>query len=162
MRVYRVFERKHTASAFTGEGAQRFGGRWNSPGVAVVYAASNFALALLEIMANARRGRIPPEMVFCTVDIPDGVLIGEVRESDLPGAWHESPAPPETQIIGDAFVRDGKSVGLWVPSAVSRIERNIILNPRHADFARLGIGAIEDVPVDERLREPRASRRARK
>lgn len=153
MRVYRVFERKHVALAFTGEGAQRFGGRWNSPGVAVVYAASNFALALLEIMVNARRGRIPPDMAFCAVDVPDDVVIGAVQESALPKGWHGSPVPPETQAIGDAFVRDGKTVGLWVPSAVSRIEQNMILNPNHADFSRLIIGTIQDVPVDERLQE---------
>lgn len=153
MRVYRVFERKNAAIAFTGEGAQRYGGRWNSSGVAVVYAASNFALALLEIMANARRGRIPPDMMFCAVDIPDEVVIGAVPQSALPKDWHGSPAPPETQAIGNAFVRDGKTVGLWVPSAVSRIEQNMILNPNHADFSRLIIGEIQDVPMDKRLQE---------
>jgi len=158
LRVFRVFERKHREEAFTGEGARRFGGRWNSPGVRVVYAATSFALALLEIMANARRGRIPPGIVFCTVDLPDGVHVDTLDELILPPTWYKAPAPPELQALGDAWVQRGESVALLVPSAITRIESNAILNPNHVDFAQLTIGALRDIPVDERLREPQRRR----
>lgn len=160
-RVFRAFERKHVATAFTGEGARLFGGRWNSPGVGVVYASSSLALALLEIMANARR-RIPPGFVFCTIDIPDDARVKTLDASTLPPLWYEAPAPPELQEIGDAWVRAGTSVALLVPSAIARIEENVLLNPEHEDFARLIIGAPQGIPVDERLRPTRGRRRGRR
>ena len=39
-------------NAFSGEGARRFGGRWNSPGVAVVYLSEHQSLAALEIFVH--------------------------------------------------------------------------------------------------------------
>lgn len=158
--MFRAFQRKHAATAFTGEGARLFGGRWNSPGKSVVYASSSLALALLEIMANARR-RIPPGLVFCTVDIPDGVTVDTLDVSRLPPRWYESPAPPALQAAGDAWIDGAISVALVVPSAIARIEENVLLNPAHRDFARLLVGEAQDVPVDDRLREAR-SRRAPK
>jgi RES domain-containing protein len=151
LRVYRVFHRRHAATAFSGDGARRFGGRWNSPGVAMVYTSSSFALALLELMVNARRGRTPPGMVYCIVDVPDGVRIDAIRETTLPPCWFAYPAPHELQSIGDQWARRGRSVGLIVPSAIVRIENNVLLNPSHAEFARLSIGEPQEFPIDERF-----------
>jgi RES domain-containing protein len=92
-------------------------------------------------------------MVYCTVDIPDEVRIDEVRESTLPRRWFAYPAPPELQSIGDRWLRRGKSVGLMVPSAIARIETNVLLNPNHAEFRRLSIGVPQELPIDERLQK---------
>lgn len=151
MRAYRTFERKHEATAFTGEGARLYGGRWNSVGVPIVYVASSFALALLEIMANARPGRVPPGMVYSVVDIPD-YLVEILDVSRLPATWYEAPAPLECQAAGDEWVRGGSSVALLVPSAIARIENNVLLNPSHRDFAQVSIGATLNMPIDDRLR----------
>ena len=37
--AWRIVKAKHAASAFSGKGAADSGGRWNSRGVAVVYAS---------------------------------------------------------------------------------------------------------------------------
>jgi RES domain-containing protein len=42
--VYRLVRRERAAEALSGEGARRYGGRWNPPGAAVVYAAESRAL----------------------------------------------------------------------------------------------------------------------
>lgn len=138
--------------AFTGEGARRYGGRWNSPGVPAIYTASSLALGLLEVMANARRVGVPPGYAYCEVDIPDDIHTEHIDIAVLPVAWHVFPAPPELQSIGDAWLRAGEAVALFVPSAIVRIEPNVILNPAHADFARLRTGPACDLPVDDRLR----------
>lgn len=39
-------------TAFNGEGARRYGGRWGSKGTALVYAAENLPLALLETLVG--------------------------------------------------------------------------------------------------------------
>ena len=36
-----------------------FGGRWNSPGRRVIYAAESYAGAMLEVLVNANIGRMP-------------------------------------------------------------------------------------------------------
>ncbi len=155
MRLFRVFARKHRATALSGEGARRFGGRWNSPGLAVVYASSSFSLALLEMMANARRGHVPPGMLYCTIDIPDDAAIDTLPARALPPKWYRSPPSPQLAAIGDAWLTRGEAVALLVPSAIARIENNALLNPHHRDFARLVAGAPHDVPADDRLRERR-------
>ena len=42
--AWRIVKQKHSRSAFSGEGARRFGGRWNSPGVSMVYLAHRRSL----------------------------------------------------------------------------------------------------------------------
>jgi RES domain-containing protein len=151
LRVYRAFERKHEATAFSGEGARLYGGRWNSVGTAVIYSASTFSLALLEIMVNASSARIPPTMAFAPIDIPGDVAIERLDVATLPGDWADTPAPGECQLAGDAWVRAAETVALVVPSAVARIETNVLLNPAHRDFARLVIGGVAPMAIDGRL-----------
>ena len=40
---------------------------------------------------------------------------------------------------------------LWVPSAVSPYESNVLFNQRHADFTRLHVHPPEPAHVDTRL-----------
>jgi len=134
----------------TGEGAARAGGRWNSKGVSVVYASETLALALLEIMANARR-KIPPGKVYVTIDIPDDVRVDSIHPRDLPARWSTSPAPARLAQIGDEWIRRKRSAVLFVPSAIVPLERNVLLNPEHVDFKRLAIGAMQKIAVDPRL-----------
>jgi RES domain-containing protein len=151
LRAFRIFARKHRATAFTGEGARHYGGRWNSPGLAAVYASTFFSLALLEIVTNARGGHIPPDMLYCVIEIPDSIRIDTLDETSLPEAWFAYPAPATLQAIGDNWLASGSAVALLVPSAIARIEHNLLLNPAHPDFSGLIIGEALPVPVDSRL-----------
>ena len=161
MRIYRVFDRAYRASALTGEGAARAGGRWNSTGVEVVYASESLALALLEMMANARR-KIPPGKVYMTIDIPDDVRIESVRAQDLPPRWTVAPAPRRLAEIGDDWIRRKKTVALFVPSAIVPVEHNVLLNPAHPDFKRLAIGSPQRIAVDSRLQVRTARQTSRR
>jgi RES domain-containing protein len=152
LRVYRAFERKRAATAFSGEGARLYGGRWNSVGTAILYTSQTFSLALLEIMVNAASARLPSDMVYVPIDIPDSVLHETLDVAALPKNWSGYPPPPECQRAGDSWARRGETVALVVPSAVARIERNVLLNPAHPDFARFVIGEIEPMTIDARLR----------
>ena len=44
--VYRICKTKYAATAFDGEGAFRFGGRWNGRSTRMIYTAGSLALAL--------------------------------------------------------------------------------------------------------------------
>jgi RES domain-containing protein len=50
--AWRITKQKHVKSAFSGEGARLYGGRWNSQGVPVVYVAQSQALAVLEVLVH--------------------------------------------------------------------------------------------------------------
>jgi RES domain-containing protein len=55
-KAWQIVKTRYAASAFDGEGARRFGGRWSSKGVRVVYTAESVALAVLKgINATASR-----------------------------------------------------------------------------------------------------------
>lgn len=50
--AHRIFKTKYSGAWFEGEGAYRFGGRWNTPGTRIMYTASTLPLALLEVLVH--------------------------------------------------------------------------------------------------------------
>jgi len=50
--AWRIVRASRSQTAFTGEGPWRFGGRWNSPGVRVVYVSEHQSTAAFEVFAN--------------------------------------------------------------------------------------------------------------
>lgn len=151
MRVYRILEAKHAPTAFTGEGARLYSGRWNSPGIPMVYAASSLSLAILEMLVNTSTLRLPRDMVYATIDIPEDAAPLPIDLARLPAKWHQTPAPRELALAGDEWVRSLQSVALIVPSAIARIEDNVLLNPEHSHYRRLTFGAVLPVAIDPRL-----------
>ena len=53
--------------------------------------------------------------------------------------------------MGEKWLTDGASVGLRVPSVVTKGEFSILLNPNHPDFKSLKIGAPEPYLFDNRI-----------
>ena len=111
---------KPRRSAFSGEGARRFGGRWNSPGVAVVYLSEHQSLAALEIFVHLQP-LIPHEKYLAYFVEWDQAHIEELSTRKLPLDWRASPPGPATMQIGDQWVREARSVVLAVPSAIVRV-----------------------------------------
>jgi RES domain-containing protein len=161
MRVWRVCKAEHARTAFTGEGAILYAGRWHHAGTPVVYCSESRALAVLEQLVHLHRNRLPPHFVCFAVEIPEGVAIDAVQIRNLPAQWRRQPGPPELQEIGTRWAESGESVALEVPSAVVPKEHNVLLNPRHPDFGRLAIGDPEPFAFDERLVGPRPGDRRR-
>lgn len=152
MRVFRICQLSHASSAFTGDGAVLYPGRWHARGSRVVYASESRALAALEQLVHLHRPRLPADFVCFSVDIPDDLAIPAIPIGTLPAEWRKHPGPPELQEMGSAWIAAGTSVCLEVPSAVVPGEHNVLLNPRHPDFSRLAIGPAEPFAFDDRLR----------
>jgi RES domain-containing protein len=161
MRVWRICKAEHAATAFTGEGAILYPGRWHHPGTPVVYCSESRALAALEQLVHLHHNRLPRNFVCFGVEIPDDLAIREVWTKDLPAAWRRQPGPPELRDIGTRWAESGETVALQVPSAVVPGEHNFLLNPRHPDCGRLAIGDLEPFEFDERLVEPHTPGRRR-
>ncbi|MEX2528588.1 MAG: RES family NAD+ phosphorylase [Gemmatimonadota bacterium] len=148
--AWRIVKERHAESAFDGEGARKFGGRWNSPGTAVVYASESRALCLLEVLSGLRS--IKPLQAYVVIPVAfDDALIRGVEREQLPPQWTHSPPHPSTQQMGDAWVDRGESVVLRVPSVIIPDEFNFLLNPAHPDFAQLQVGSPQALSIDARL-----------
>lgn len=148
--AWRIVKKRGAANAFDGEGARLFGGRWNSPGVAVVYVASSRSLAALEMAVHLDRSMLLASFVLIPCRF-DERLVTTVNRSTLPAQWRRDPASSTLAAIGDGWVKAGESAVLQVPSAIVEAETNFLLNPAHGDFRLIKIGAAEDFEFDPRL-----------
>ncbi len=70
MRFYRIADSRHSPE--TGEGARLHGGRWNSPGRAVIYACETMTGAMLEKLVHTN-GRMPKHQVGVTYEAPNAL-----------------------------------------------------------------------------------------
>ncbi len=143
--AWRIVKRKLARDAFSGEGARLYGGRWNSPGVSVVYAAQTQSLAALELLVHLENSDLLYEYVVIEARC-DPALITRIPKSDLPQDWRASPPPASTRAIGDAWIAEEPSPVLELPSAVIPAENIFLLNPQHPAFEKIRIG--EPVPFE--------------
>ena len=148
--AWRLLKRRFAKHAFDGEGARLYGGRWNSPGVPVIYCSATASLAVLEVFANVNRGELAEEYVLFSCSFQESIV--ETLDPDvLPRNWRRSPAPHELQELGDEWIRNAKSAVLKVPSAIIEHEYNYLLNPLHRRFKSVARGRPEKFSLDLRL-----------
>jgi RES domain-containing protein len=130
-RVYRVCRAIH--ARLDGEGAKRVGGRWNSPGHAVVYMADSISLAVLENLVHMAKQDFPVGYVSVSASIPDELRI--LTENDMKESLPDS-GPLE---LGDHWVDSLASAVLRVRSAVIPDEFNFqsAASGFRADYCRI-------------------------
>lgn len=148
--LWRVVKRKHAATAFDGKAAQRFGGRWNSPGRRAVYASATKSLAVLEVVVHLDVGRPLPRLVAFTFHVDDK-LVDRLPVRRLPRHWRTPGGLLMTQKIGDEWLASDRALALAVPSAIVPEEWNYLLNPEHPGFGRLRFGRAIPFLLDPRL-----------
>jgi len=150
--AWRVVRAKYAAppyDPFDGEGARKSGGRWNSPGVAMVYTTWAISLAVLETLVHAEElnSLLEKRMASFAFDDADVAVAGVAANKPLSLA--------EYRMIGDTWIAAKTSPVLRVPSVVIPQEFNYLLNPEHPDFPRIRPTATkwEPLPIDRRLLE---------
>jgi RES domain-containing protein len=157
MRFWRICRERYAAEAASGEGAQLVGGRWNSPGVRVVYASTSLALAAVETFVNLEPNLQPADLVAITGEIPDELEIARIDVDALPRNGYVTRGD-SLRRFGDEWIRAGKTVALLVPSAAIRTEWNILLNPAHAEFAKIKLQPPQRFEFDARMFRDRMSK----
>jgi RES domain-containing protein len=152
LRAWRICKRRYLETAFSGEGAYRYGGRWNSKGRRVLYLGGSAALAALEVIVHLKDASDLDQLdyVYVPVDF-DSELVSYPTE--LPDDWNHYPAPLSAAKLGDDWVSDGHHAILEVPSAVISVEKNYLLNPLHSDFRKIAIGEPVAFEFDSRLKK---------
>jgi RES domain-containing protein len=145
MFVYRIASRRYAAD--NSEGARLYGGRWNKPGTAVIYAATTRSLAALEVIVH--NGGIPGDYRVIAIEL-SGLAIQEIVMSQLPDRWPDEESLPTTANLGTEWVDSGTTAVLRVPSAVIPEEHNYILNPQHPEFKRIHFHETLEL-IDHRL-----------
>jgi RES domain-containing protein len=148
--AWRLVNRRRVGDAFTGDGARRYGGRWNRRGTPVVYLADSLALAALEYFVHLGREAARLRFVYFRVAIPDDAL-EVLRPDDLPTNWRAEPPPRETMDLGSAWTRRARAAVLRVPSALVPVEFNYVLNPLHPDSRRVRHARPEPFHFDPRM-----------
>ena len=148
--AWRIVRAARANSAFTGEGARLYGGRWNSQGTAVIYVSEHECLAALELLVHLHP--LPPDDRYLSFRLEwDDKLTERFAVKNLPAHWNAEPPDFERMQIGDEWARAEKSVALAVPSVLSASEMNFLLNPRHADFKKIKISEPIAYRFDSRL-----------
>jgi RES domain-containing protein len=150
MKVWRICKAPYAAEAFGGEGARRFGGRWNSRGVPMVYCSSSLALAAIELFVHLEPNLLPKDLVSLAAELPEGEPARRLGESDLPADWWTDDFEPLRE-LGDGWIREKTSLAMLVPSAPLHSEWNVLINPLHPRVAEIRIEAAVPFVFDARM-----------
>ena len=148
MRIYRIGDPKGAYPIFSGKGAVMNAGRWHDVGQEIIYCAEHYSTAMLERLVHYS-GALPKGQHFIEITIPAGTSYEEVLGDAIPG-WYQRDSLSARTYGADWFA-ENRSAILIVPSVVARMEKNVLLNTQHADFA--GIEYSREYPVtwDDRL-----------
>lgn len=141
LRAFRIADDRRPI--FDGAGAALLGGRWNSLGRHVIYAAETYAGAVLERLVHTNIGRIPKHQAYIEIVIPKGLRVEAITADQVPG-WDEA-GQEASRRFGDEWYDQRRTVALMVPSVVTRIERNVLIHQQHPDFEQ--ITASKPLPV---------------
>jgi RES domain-containing protein len=148
--AWRIVRASRARTAFTGEGPWRYGGRWNSPGVRVVYVSEHQSTAAFEVFVNRMPFILEETYKAFHLEWPDHLTeIFPVKK--LPANWRFHPPSLETREIGDRWIQEQRSAGLALPSVISPADTNFLLNPEHPGFKRIRIAPPIDYHFDSRL-----------
>ncbi len=150
MKAYRLVHRAFAHDALSGEGARRYGGRWNSKGQRMVYLADSLALVTLEVLVHTQAADDLLDYVWLELSF-DAELLEKISDEQLPQDWRESPAPESTRALGNRWLLKQSSLLLRVPSAVLPQQHNFLLNPTHPNMTRLQVSDSQALDIDPRL-----------
>lgn len=144
LRLYRLGTSLHPV--WDGAGAALVGGRWNPPGVPVIYAAGTLSLAMLERLVQRRNLR---DTLLVEAEVPEHLAFEDLMAAP-PAGW-QALGSPEAAAAGAAWARAGRTALLRVPSVLVPREANWVVNPRHPDAALIRASPPERLEWDGRF-----------
>ena|ERR1700732_1202506 len=104
---YRLVRQARASDAFIGEGARRFGGRWNPKNISVVYGSEHLSLAVLEFRVN--QGGYDPDDQYVYFQFEfDSALVESIETppTDWLNRFKEDGSITAAQAFGERATRD--------------------------------------------------------
>jgi RES domain-containing protein len=150
MQAWRIAKRAYAMDR-QGTGARLSGGRWNSLGIAALYAGLTPEIAAMEKLIHTG-DILPADLVLARFELPeDEALYLRYPVKSLPKGWDALPSSTAAIALGDQFLLGNSHLGLIVPSAVMPEAFNIVLNPNHPAFADVSLTIVRAFEFDSRL-----------
>ncbi len=154
--AWRLDRTEFASSWDSGEGAYRFGGRWNSKGIRAVYCSVDPATAILEVAVHKgfkALDTVPHILTAMLIDDPAEVHL--VDPASIPNANWLHPGVPSAgqQGFGDRLLARHRFILL--PSTVSTHSWNLIF-ARNASSGAFRVETQEAFALDTRLHPPAA------
>lgn len=146
--AYRIGDPAGVHPIFDATGSTINPGRWNDANHPMIYAAERYSTALLEKLVHGS-GALPPNQHYVEISIPAGLSYEVFQPASYP-RWDLANGKISRD-FGCAWQASGRSVLLVVPSVVARLDNNILINPNHTDFPKIGTGLNIPVYWDSRL-----------
>lgn len=150
MRCYRIVKPAYAATALTGEGARRYGGRWNPPGWRCVYTGGSRALAILELLVHLSPETRDLAFQLLELEMPDDLI---APHRSAPTGWNRHPAGEESQSHGLEWLQKNRFPVFAVPSVIVPQEMNYLLNPASRGFEEIRVIGESRFQLDLRLAE---------
>jgi RES domain-containing protein len=147
LKAYRIADSRR--KIFSGEGAERYGGRWNPVGRPVIYASQSLACAMLESLVHLNDIPIPNSHKYIEITSENRVFIEEVSYEEL--ANFNISNEYETKEYGNKWLEEQRTLVLLVPSIIVPKEKNVVINPNHKEFNQLKASNPEFLKWDRRL-----------
>lgn len=150
-RVYRLVKERFLSTPLSAEGARRWGGRWNPPGIGILYTSATPELTLLEQLVHLPTMPYAdlPRLFLLTLALPETPRV--LSASELPQNWRD-----EADFTGNhqhltGWLRIPDTLAIGVPSAVVSESLNYLLHPLHPTFEQIQVIESKPFPVDVRL-----------
>jgi RES domain-containing protein len=154
IKCYRIGDPHGKYPIFDATGSTINPGRWNTTACAVIYTARYYSTALLEKLVHGS-GSIPKNQHYIEVTLPDNLTYEVFNIHDPASRGWDDQLPNVSQIYGDSWYNQQRSLLLFVPSVVARFDENILINPKHLQFhqiqARGSVSNHTPVTWDSRL-----------
>ncbi len=150
MRIYRLVK-NNFLNDLSGEGARLYGGRWNRKGDALLYFSSNLSLCVLELLTRLDYELITADYSFIEAEVSSNLIIELTKPESLFENWRANPPISYTQDYGSNWIKEGRSLGMSVSSAVLPSESNILINPSHPSISKLKVVHKSALHLDSRV-----------
>jgi RES domain-containing protein len=109
------------------------------------------ASALVEVLVHLEVDPedLPNAYQLLAVDFPDDIHIETIEENKLGATWREQANL--TRQAGDPWLHQNRTALMRVPSAIVPAAVNWLLNPAHAESAKVHIAEVIPAPFDRSL-----------
>jgi hypothetical protein len=111
----------------------------------MLYVSDSLALCCLEVLVHLRNPDLVPEMAYCSVDIPEELILPFPAGSPEIAEYQDM-----SRRFGDTFLQKGYPAQL-APTALLPIHVNYLVNPNAPAFERLEWGWPQRFAFEPRL-----------